>query len=570
MNRLQMWRIIITMVMIIVAIYYCWPTVKYWTTPESEKQRLSETDPATLIQMKQDAMRLGLDLQGGLHIVLRVQMEKLDDAARKDALDRTEAIIRNRIDQFGVTEPIIQKSGNDRLIVDLPGYTDIHRARKLIGEMARLEFKLQESFENAQLLLSKIDEAMVESGLRISGDEADVVIPEDEIDTQPDSVDGDSADVDVLADLLGQENSDSLEIEAALAEEEAKAPFSLYLEPVPGALGPQWYVETDLVPNVKMILDKPEIKKLIPNDAEFAWAIHTEINEATGMREMTPLYLLKSRVQMSGEYLIDAVPRNDSYGKPVVDFRLTRKGGQIFSRVTGPNIGKPLAIVLDGKVESAPRLDDRIRDQGTITLGGGDFNSARDLAIVLKAGALPTDVEIIESSVVGPSLGHDSISRGLTSTWIALVLVLVFIAIYYRISGVIADIALIFNLFFLLAAMAAVSATLTMPGIAGIILTIGIAVDANVLIFERIREELRTGKTVRAAIDAGYDRAFITIVDSHVTTLITAAILFIFGSGAVKGFAVSLFIGVTLSLYTAFFITKTMFDIRKKYKSISI
>ncbi|MEZ5360383.1 MAG: protein translocase subunit SecD [Candidatus Zixiibacteriota bacterium] len=568
MNRLQMWRILITIIVLIVAIYYCWPTVKYWTTPDTEKQHLSETDPATLIQMKQEAIRLGLDLQGGLHIVLRVQMEKLEEAASKDALDRTEAIIRNRIDQFGVTEPIIQKSGDDRLIVDLPGYTDIHRARKLIGEMARLEFKLQESFENAQLLLSKIDEAMIETGIRIDNTKVDEDAADKKDESQPETAANDS--VDVLADLLGQESSDSLEIEAALAAEESKAPFSIYLEPVPSALGPQWYVETDLVPNVKMILDKPEIKKLIPNDVEFSWAIHTEVAEATGMRDMTRLYLLRSQVQMSGDHLIEATPRNDQYGKPVVDFKLDRKGGQIFSRVTGPNIGKPLAIVLDGKVESAPRLNDRIRDQGTITLGGGNFEDARDLSIVLKAGALPTDVEVIESSVVGPSLGHDSISRGLTSTWIALVLVLIFIAIYYRLSGVIADLALILNLFCLLAAMAALSATLTMPGIAGIILTIGIAVDSNVLIFERMREELRTGKTVRAAIDAGYDRAFITIVDSHVTTLITAAILFIFGSGAVKGFAVSLFIGVTLSLFTAFFVTKTIFDIRKGYKSISI
>ncbi len=569
MNRFQMWRVVVTLLLLIAAIYYCWPSVKYWTTPESEKQQLQETDPAALMAMKQEAIRLGLDLQGGLHIVLRVQLEKLDENASKDALDRTEAIIRNRIDQFGVTEPIIQKSGNDRLIVDLPGYTDIHRARKLIGEMARLEFKLQESFENSILLISKIDEAMIEADLRVSGEAPE---ESDEIEEFPsssseDPVETDSADVDVLADLLGQEATDSLEIEAALSEEEGRAPFSLYLEPVPNALGPQWYVETDLMLNIKMILEKPEVKKLIPADAEFAWAIHSEI---VAGRNMTRLYLLKSRVQMSGEYLIDAVPRLDQYGKPVVDFRLTRKGGQIFSRVTGPNIGKPLAICLDGKVESAPRLNDRIRDQGTITLGAGTFEDARDLSIVLKAGALPTDVEVIESSVVGPSMGHDSITRGTTATWIALVLVLCFIAIYYRMSGVIADVALLFNLFFLLAAMAALRATLTMPGIAGIILTIGIAVDANVLIFERIREELRTGKTVRAAIDAGYDRALVTIIDSHVTTLITAAILFIFGSGAVKGFAVSLFIGVLLSLYTAFFITKTMFDIRKGYKSISI
>ena len=559
-----MWRIVITVVLILAAIYYAWPTVKYWTTPEAEQQRLRDTDPAALFQMRQEAIRLGLDLQGGMHVVLRVQLEKLDENARKDAVDRTEAIIRNRIDQFGVNEPVIQKTGNDRIIVDLPGFTDTKRAEKLIGDMARLEFKLQDSFENASLLLTKIDKAMVETGETIeSGIEAKEKAESATADNQ---AAGDTSSVDVLAELTG-EKSDSLADLTAPLQEELDMPFTTYLEPLPNALGPQWLIETKLVPNVKRALELPAVKQLIPVDDEFSWAIHTEFY---GGRNMTRLYLLKNRVQMSGEYLVDAIPRTDQFGKPVVDFRLTQDGGRIFARVTGPNIGKPLAIVLDGRVESAPRLNDRIRDQGTITLGAGTFEDARDLAIVLKAGALPTDVEIIESSVVGPSLGKDSIHRGLTSTWIALALVIIFIAIYYRISGVIADFALLLNLFFLLAAMAGLRATLTMPGIAGIILTIGMAVDANVLIFERIREELRTGKTVRASIDAGYDRAFVAIIDSHVTTLITAAILFIFGSGAVKGFAVSLFLGVLISLYTAYFITKTMFDIRKGYKSVSI
>ncbi|MCK5125896.1 MAG: protein translocase subunit SecD [candidate division Zixibacteria bacterium] len=569
MNRFQMWRVIVTLILLVFGIFYSWPTVKYWTTPKAEIEHLEKTDPATLFKMRQKAMRLGLDLQGGMHVVLRVQLEKLDENGRKDAVERSEAIIRNRIDQFGVTEPLIQKSGDDRIIVDLPGFTDTKRAEKLIGEMARLEFKLQETFENAELLLSKIDKTLMEMDLSVEGgqidNEAGDETPATTNDTESEKSDN-GANVDVLADLLG-EQSDSLNEIAMLDDDEADFPFSTYLEPVPGALGPQWNVETELVPNIKLLLSKPEVQKLIPADAEFAWAIHSEI---FGAQRVTRLYLLKSRVQMSGEYLIDAIPRNNEFGKPVVDFSLTRKGGKIFGRVTGPNIGKPLAICLDGKVESAPRLNDRIKDKGTITLGAGTFQNARDLAIVLKAGALPTDVEIIESSVVGASLGNDSIERGTTASIIALALVLLFIAIYYRLSGVIADVALLFNLFFLLAAMAGLGATLTMPGIAGIILTIGIAVDANVLIFERIREELRTGKTVRASIDAGYERALVTIIDSHVTTLITAAILFIFGSGSIKGFAVSLFLGVLLSLYTAFFITKTIFDIRKGYKSISI
>jgi protein-export membrane protein SecD len=544
--------------MILAAIYYSWPTVRYWMLPQAEKESLQQNDPAKLFEMKQQAIRLGLDLQGGMHVVLRVKKENLPKKAADEAVDRAEQIIRNRIDQFGVTEPLIQKSGDDRIIVDLPGFTDTERAQKLIGETAQLQFKLLESLDNANLLLSKIDKELVQMRTTVEGEAPAENKAEQKSDT---------SNVDVLADLLG-ESSDSLNQMTAPTEEEMDQPFSSYLEPISGAAYPVYFVDTDLLPNIKAILNKPEIQKLIPNDVQFAFGTRPEIYAG---RSVTRLYLLKTQVQMSGEYLTDATPQLDQFGGPIVNFRLTREGGRIFSRVTGPNIGKPLAIVLDGKVESAPNIQDRIRDQGRITMGGGaTFTEAKDLSIVLKAGALPTDVEIIESSVVGASLGHDSISRGLTSSWIALALVLLFIGIYYRLSGVIADIALVFNLFFLLAAMAGLRATLTMPGIAGIILTIGISVDANVLIFQRIREEMATGKTIRASIDAGYDRALLAIIDSHVTTLITAGILFIFGSGPVKGFAVSLFIGVTLSLYTALFVTKTIFDFRKGYKSLSI
>lgn len=568
MSRTQTWRIVITLLLVIAAIYYSWPTIRFWTLPQEDKDRMAETNPGQLFDMKQEAIRLGRDLQGGMYVVLRVQMEQLDEASRKDAVERALQIIRNRIDQFGVNEPVIQQQGNDRIVVELPGFTDTDRAQKLIGETAQLQFKLLESAENAELLLSKIDQHMKASGITVEGNILGDT-PLETSDSDMESLSGtDSSEVDVLADLLGDDASETETIADDLTAEELDAPLSIYLEPTPGIAYPAYMVESEFVPNIKAILELPEISQLIPNDVQFAWGTRTELNRG---RSITPLYLLKSRVQMSGEYLTDALPQLDQFGKPTVNFQLTREGGRIFSRVTGPNIGKPLAIVLDGRVESAPNIQDRIRDRGQITMGSGaTYEEARDLSIVLKAGALPAPVEIIESSVVGPSMGADSIQRGLTSSWIALILVLIFIGIYYRLSGVIADVALIFNLFFLLAAMAAMRATLTMPGIAGIILTIGISVDSNVLIFERIREELLTGKTIRASIDAGYARALLTIIDSHVTTLITAAILFIFGSGPVKGFAVTLFLGVSISLYTALVITKAIFDIRKGYKSLSI
>jgi len=564
MSRTQTWRIAITLLLVVIAIYFSWPTIKFWSMSQGERDQLGASNPAKLFAMKQEAIRLGRDLQGGMYVVLRVKMEQLDEKSRKGAVDRALQIIRNRIDQFGVTEPTIQTQGDDRIVVAHPGFTATARAQKINGETAQLQFNLLETYENATLLLGKIDKLMGEMGITVES-----VTPTGDVSSTPGAAEtapaGDTSSVDVLADLTGKKTD--LLTDTLATQEEMEMAFSMYLENI-GNNAPEWMVENDVVPNLKAILDKPEFKRLIPPDVEFAWGTRSDINKG---RMMTPLYLLKSRVQMSGEYLTDANPQTDQFGKPIVSFQLTNEGGRIFSRVTGPNIGKPLAIVLDGKVESAPNIQDRIRDRGQISMGAGaTFTEAKDLSIVLKAGALPAPVEIIESSVVGPSMGADSINKGLTSSFVALLLVIIFIGIYYRLSGVIADIALLFNLFFLLAGMAAMRATLTMPGIAGIILTMGISVDSNVLIFERIREEMATGKTIRASIDAGYDRALLTIIDSHVTTLITAAILFIFGSGPVKGFAVSLFLGVLISLYTALVITKAIFDIRKGYKTLSI
>ncbi len=316
-------------------------------------------------------------------------------------------------------------------------------------------------------------------------------------------------------------------------------------------------------------LNLPQIKKLIPRDVQFSWSTRVEIRNN---REIYSLYVLKRRVQFLGKFLENISLRRDAtMGGYTVDFKLSGDGATRFAQLTGSNIDKPLAITLDDRVESAPFISSKIRRDGQITLGSSaSIDEARNMEIVLKAGALPAPVEIIEKNLVGATLGADSIRKGFYSSMVGLALVLIYIGIYYRLSGFIADIGLVFNIFFLLAILAGLGATLTMPGIAGIILTIGISVDANILIFERIREELRTGKTVRAAIDAGYNRAFVAIFDSHVTTLITAGALFLLGSGPIKGFAVTLFWGVTISLYTAYVITRQIFNMRKKYSTLSI
>ncbi|MCX8093370.1 MAG: protein translocase subunit SecD [Candidatus Goldbacteria bacterium] len=280
--------------------------------------------------------------------------------------------------------------------------------------------------------------------------------------------------------------------------------------------------------------------------------------------------VLNKKQTVTGADLVDAKVQIGTYGMPIVWFKLSPEGGKKFAEVTGDNVGRRLAIILDDTIYSAPVIKTRISGGEGIIEGNFTIEEAKDLALVLRAGALPAPVNIINKKAIGPALGADSIEKGKKAIIIGALLVVIFMAIYYRISGLFADIALFFNLLFVLGIMAALNATLTLPGIAGLTLTLGMAVDANVLIFERIREELRTGKTIRAAIDAGYNRALWTIIDSHVTSLITAAILFQFGTGPVRGFAVTLFWGVIVSLYTAFFITQAMFEMRKQYTSLSI
>ena len=350
-------------------------------------------------------------------------------------------------------------------------------------------------------------------------------------------------------------------------------PLTSRLEPAlynstTGTNWPAYSISKDDRERIDRWLKLPEIAAIIPIDDEFAWSTRSELRN---QRQVYMLYLLKRKVQFLGRFLEGISLATSQMGGYEVNFSLSGDGAARFAQLTGANINKPLAIVLDDKVESAPFINSKIRNRGTITMGSSaKIDDARNMEIVLKAGALPAPVEIIEKNVVGASLGADSIKKGFYSSLLGLIMVLLFVGIYYRVSGVIADVGLLFNLFFLLAIMAALGATLTMPGIAGIILTMGISVDSNILIFERIREELRTGKTVRASIDAGYNRAFVAIFDSHVTTLITAGALFLLGSGPIKGFAVTLFWGVTISLYTAYIITKQIFDLRKGYQKLSI
>ncbi len=572
MSSGQKWRWGITAVLVILSFMAFWDTFKLWTMDDAERSALQESNPDKLLELQQNSIRLGLALQGGIHTVLRVKSEELEPALREGAVDRAMQVLRSRIDGLGVVEPIIQKQGEDRIIIDLPGYTDASRAEALIGKTALLEFKMMESFATAEQVLAKVDSVVHSMELAKSGM---TETPRTPADTTSKSTDTASNSSDVLSEMMGDSSRDtsSFEFDDSAKVGAEEKPFSSRLEismfnSKTGINWPGFIVGRNDKPILERWLALPEVQHVIPQGVEFAWSTRSSI---VNNREAYELFVLKRKVEFLGRFIEGVKLGVGENGGFSVDFQLSGDNANRFGQLTGANIDKPLAIVMDDKVESAAFINSKIRNRGQITMGSSaNVDEARNLEIVLKAGALPAPVEIIEKNVVGASLGADSIRKGFISSLLGLILVLAYIGAYYRMSGLIADIGLLFNVFFLLAILAGLGATLTMPGIAGIILTIGISVDSNILIFERIREEMRTGKTIRAAIDAGYDRAFTAILDSHVTTLITAGALFIFGSGPIKGFAITLFWGVTLSLFTAYVITKAIFDIRKGYKTLSI
>ena len=521
------WRSILTAVVVIVAAVYLLPTLRPNLWPHK-------------------TINLGLDLQGGMHLVLEVEVDRAventvdrlgqdlrgmlkRERVRHLGIDRPDALslsialpdrenqekfdalledefrgikviarqqqgdvatidvglpeeetanikelavrqaletIRNRIDQFGVSEPDIRRQGANRILIQLPGVQDTDRAKSLIGKTALLEFKL-------------VDESN-----------------------------------DVNAALEGS----------------------------------------------------------LPRGSQILYSYDIDI--ATGQKTNRVPYLLKKRTLLTGANLTDARPNIDNQtGESYVNIDFDRKGGRIFAKITEENVKKRLAIVLDNRVYSAPVIQEKISGGRARITGSFTDDEAKDLAIALRAGALPAPVKILEERTVGPSLGQDSIRKGLISMAIGGALVIIFMVFYYRLSGLIADLALALNICLIAAGLAGFQATLTLPGIAGIILTIGMAVDANVLIFERIREELGLGKTPRSAVEAGYDRATLTILDANVTTLIAALVLFQFGTGPVKGFAVTLSLGVISSLFTALVLTRMIFDfllINRRLKRLSI
>lgn len=502
----------------------------------------------------------------------------------EDAIDRSLQVLRNRIDQFGVSEPSITKQGGRRIVIELAGILDVNRAKSVIGKTAQLEFKLLREGDYARSILMKIDEVVKKrrSGLLDSTALASVTASDTTSKDSLGAKEKTRAEKEVnLDELFGTTAKDqnkigqdtSLSVDKDLFEEH---PFLSLL----GNVGNQIAAPKQNMKAVDVILNYPEVKKVIPDESEFLW--HNE-PERIGEKDWYFLYLVKKTPEITGEYIEDANVNvageggggrsMQGIGNAEVILDLNSKGAKLFSRITGANVGKFLAIVLDGKVASAPRINERIPNGRASITGMRDVNEAKDLVVVLRAGALPAKLESIEERTVGPSLGQDSIRKGQYAGFVGALLVIIFMVIYYKMSGFIADFAVALNIFLILAALAAVHATLTLPGIAGIILTIGMAVDANILIYERIREELRHNKTIKAAIDLGYQRAFITILDANLTTLITALVLYQFGTGPIRGFAVTLSIGLIANMFTAIFVTRFIFDFittRWEIKKLSI
>jgi preprotein translocase subunit SecD len=495
-----------------------------------------------------------------------------------DAIARNLEILRNRADQFGVAEPSIAQQGNRRIVVELAGITDVNRAKNIIGKTALLEFNLVKDPQIFQDVITKIDNLLkrdlaAKPGQMPGVDSAAVdsagasgKVSKDKAVNVSDLFAGSSI---VPGDSAGG-SSDSVQVDKDIF---SGNPFISLLRDVGRG---EVAVPAKNVRAVERILNNPEVQKLIPPDAEFVWSNKPE---QVADEKYHYLFLVKKEPELNGALLTDAQQQIASgagltrQGEWTVSMQLNDEGTKTFARVTGANVNKRLAIMLDKNVVMAPNIKERIPSGSASIEGNMGANEAKDLAIVLRAGSLQAPMQVIEERTVGPSLGQDSISKGTWSALISLALVMVFMAIYYKLSGVLADVALVLNILMLLACMAFLKATLTLPGIAGIILTIGMAVDANVLILERIREELRTGKTVRTSIDAGYDRAFWTIFDANITTLLTALVLYQFGTGPIKGFAVTLMFGITVSMFTAIVVTRVVYDYvtrRFNLKALSI
>lgn len=657
-------RILLTLTFIFLSIWFLKPTYDDHKLNQEASQLKTLEDSIAfdtkygndVLKAKEKRLKLGLDLQGGMYVIMEVDIPKLlENLAKKsddnfkqalqeasdevkqtdqdfveafetklkgrgasikayygeirddeskivsdlktevdNAIDRAVEVVRNRIDQYGVSEPVIQKKGSSRLVVELPGVSSVQDVRKLLQGTALLEFKLLIDPQIAFKVMEKINTFLAGGNLdslikadslksltkkdvtkndtskstqHVKGDSTTISQKKDttkkditkkeptkkDTSKKTDTNISSTTDTNILQDTGQQQMSEE--------EYKTKNPW-FYLvrgqQTQDGRL--LWYVKESDKPRVQHLLDRRDVQELIPPDVKFAWSNKAEfVDKGEGIFQF---YALKKDPELTGGVIINARSNIDpTNNTPVVYMEMNDEGAADWARITGANINKQIAIVLDNVVYSAPNVKNKITGGSSQIEGMGSVREAKLLEIVLRAGALPAPLSIIEERTVGPSLGEDSINKGLYSSLLALCIVAIFMLFYYHFAGAVADMALLFNMLFVMGVMASFQATLTLPGIAGLILTIGMSVDSNVLIYERIREELGSGKPLRTSIEIGYKKAFSAIIDSHITAIITGVILYEFGTGPIQGFALTLIIGLIANLFTAIVITRIVFDI---------
>src|SRR3989441_1054602 len=504
--------------------------------PRHETQRVP--DPVTG-RMKDTTVRrvpinLGLDLRGGVHLALEGDQSKGPVPDCADGIQRAERVVRTRVDEFGTTEPVVQIVGRCRLIVELPGEKDVNRAKGIVQRTAFLEFRITDMRNVFRDVIPSMDVALRAAGVRGPA----------------------AGPSNAVARLLGQDTT-----KAAAGADTSNAregPLTSLL--FQGSVAGEYLVPEEQWQKADSLINRPEVKRLIPRGVELFWGAQVE---SRGARSYRALYAVEDRPIITGECLTKAQPRRDPLtNQAVVGFNLTHRCGRIFGDATARHVGDYMAIILDGRVQDQPPvIKSQIRNEGQIELGSRPFADAQDLALVLRAGALPAPLTIVEERTISASLGEDSINAGIHAGVVGVILVVLIMVVYYRVSGLLAVAALGLYVLFTLAGLAAFGFTLTLPGLAGFVLSVGIAVDANVLIFERIREELQHGKLVRTAVDEGFKHAMSAIIDSNVSTALTAFILYLVGTGPVQGFAITLIIGIAASMVTAIFVVRTFYMI---------
>jgi len=529
-----------------IAIIFGLIAASVWTLfPRTVVERVKRNGEFVYDTVRRVPLKRGLDLQGGMHLALEIDESKGAVADKGRAIDDALTVVRNRIDEFGVSEPVVQKAGADRIIVELPGIDDPRRAQDVVQKSAYLEFQITDETQALEKALPRLDAVLkdkkVATGTATRGQR-------DSTPAAPGLQSLFTADTTKKADSTRTDT-------AATATAGGPGAFSKLIQQ--GGMPGEYYVAQSDVPLLTQYLTMPEVQAVLPPGKVVRWSSDTV---SLGNSIYRPIYVLDAKPIITGEFITDAKPNSDPIEGNLVQFTMNNEGARRFRTETARHIKDYMAIVLDQRVMGQPPvIQSAIGANGQITMGGKPLQAAQDLALVLRAGSLPVPLKVVEIRQVGASLGQDSIKKGITAGIIAIALVVLIMVGYYRFAGVLAVAGLVLYILYTLAALAGFNAVLTLPGLAGFILSIGIAVDANVLIFERIREELAHGKTIRTSVDEGFRHAMSAIVDSEVTTALTAAVLYQYGTGPVRGFAVTLLAGIAASLITAIFVVRTFF-----------